>query len=203
MRFLFLPLCRACVWGVSEFARWQSLTLLIAAAGWLTPRAPFPRLAADGGWLTPSGVLVEAEQFDDGELAAAGRRVSVVYAATIAATGETYVSSGTEPFTFKVGGGMVVPGWDEGVRDMRVGGRRTLTIPARLGYGSGGSVGATGVQVPPEADLCIECELVGVSDGGLDTRWMGQLFSTQNLPLWGILLLTWAQIGVDYVTATR
>ena len=64
-----------------------------------------------------------------------------------------------EPFNFKLGAGQVSRGWDEGVAGMKVGGKRTLLIPAWLGYGSSGAGGA----IPPNASLVFEVELLGVT----------------------------------------
>jgi FKBP-type peptidyl-prolyl cis-trans isomerase FkpA len=64
------------------------------------------------------------------------------------------------PFSFPVGGGRVIRGWDEGVAGMRVGGRRTLVIPPDLGYGSRGAGGV----IPPDATLLFEIELLEVRD---------------------------------------
>ena len=64
----------------------------------------------------------------------------------------------SQPFSFGLGGGEVIRGWDEGVQGMKVGGTRVLTIPPEMGYGARGAGGV----IPPNATLVFEVELLGV-----------------------------------------
>ena len=63
-----------------------------------------------------------------------------------------------DPFEFKLGAGQVIPGWDQGVAGMKIGGQRTLIIPSQLGYGARGAGGA----IPPNATLLFDVELLDV-----------------------------------------
>ena len=62
------------------------------------------------------------------------------------------------PFEFKIGQGAVIAGWEKGLLDMRVGEKRTLTVPAEMGYGSRGAGGI----IPPNATLIFEVELMAI-----------------------------------------
>jgi FKBP-type peptidyl-prolyl cis-trans isomerase FkpA len=100
-----------------------------------------------------------------GAEAVAGRTVTVHYTgwlydpSTPNHQGEQFDSSrGREPFSFRLGGGQVIPGWDEGVAGMKVGGQRTLTIPPAMGYGAQGAGGV----IPPNATLLFDVELLDV-----------------------------------------
>jgi FKBP-type peptidyl-prolyl cis-trans isomerase len=106
---------------------------------------------------TPSGLQYEEVRVGSGARARAGQDVSVHYTGWLL-DGRKFDSShdrGT-PFTFALGAGQVIAGWDEGVEGMLVGGLRKLTIPPRLGYGE---FGAGGV-IPPNATLVFEVELI-------------------------------------------
>ena len=108
---------------------------------------------------TPSGLIVEDINIGEGAAAAAGQKVTVHYTGWLT-NGTKFDSSRdrNDPFVFPLGGGRVIKGWDEGVQGMKVGGKRKLTIPPALGYGSRGA----GSVIPPNATLVFEVELLGV-----------------------------------------
>jgi FKBP-type peptidyl-prolyl cis-trans isomerase FkpA len=101
-----------------------------------------------------------------GNEAVAGRQVTVHYTGWLydpakpENKGNKFDSSrdGNEPFSFRLGAGQVIRGWDEGVAGMKVGGLRTLTIPSNMAYGSRGAPGA----IPPNAALVFDVELLDV-----------------------------------------
>ncbi|MDQ1738577.1 MAG: peptidylprolyl isomerase [Pseudonocardiales bacterium] len=80
----------------------------------------------------------------DGPIAQAGQQATVHYVGIAHSTGEEFDASynRNSPFTFPLGGGRVIAGWDQGVQGMKVGGRRELIIPPQLGYGDRGAGGA-------------------------------------------------------------
>ena len=108
---------------------------------------------------TASGLVFEDLVVGSGNSAAAGQKVSVHYTGWLT-NGTKFDSSKDrgEPFMFSLGRGEVIRGWDEGVSGMKVGGKRKLTIPAALGYGTRGAGGV----IPPNATLLFEVELLGV-----------------------------------------
>jgi FKBP-type peptidyl-prolyl cis-trans isomerase FkpA len=114
---------------------------------------------------TASGLQYEDTKEGTGALAAKGQSVTVHYTGWLfnnGTVGAKFDSSKdrNEPFVFHLGAGMVIRGWDEGVAGMKVGGARTLVIPAALGYGSRGAGGV----IPPKATLKFDVELVGGSE---------------------------------------
>jgi peptidylprolyl isomerase len=96
----------------------------------------------------------------DGPEAKAGDTVSVHYVGVAFSTGEEFDASWNRgaPLKFDLGAGQVIPGWDQGVAGMRVGGRRQLTIPAHLAYGDRGAGG----KIAPGETLIFVCDLVAV-----------------------------------------
>ncbi len=93
-----------------------------------------------------------------GAEATAGKTVTVNYTGWLT-NGKQFDSSvGKAPFSFKLGGGQVIKGWDEGVAGMKIGGKRQLRIPPDLGYGAGGYPGV----IPPNSTLIFDVELLGV-----------------------------------------
>ena len=112
---------------------------------------------------TDSGLQYEDTTVGSGATAQAGQQVSVHYTGWLyndSIKGAKFDSSKdrNDPFGFRLGGGQVIKGWDEGVQGMRVGGARTLVIPPELGYGARGAGGV----IPPNATLVFEVELLAV-----------------------------------------
>ena len=102
---------------------------------------------------------IEDLQVGAGDEAATGRTVDVHYTGWL--TDGTKFDSSLDRgrvFSFPLGAGRVIQGWDRGVAGMKVGGRRKLTIPPHLGYGSRGAGGL----IPPNATLVFEVELLGL-----------------------------------------
>ena len=109
---------------------------------------------------TPSGLAYADLKIGTGPQPVAGKPVKVHYTGWLE-NGTKFDSSvdRKEPFVFIIGVGQVVPGWDEGVMTMRVGGKRKLVVPPQLGYGERGAGGV----IPPNATLTFEVELLDVA----------------------------------------
>jgi FKBP-type peptidyl-prolyl cis-trans isomerase FkpA len=102
-------------------------------------------------------LVIEDLVVGTGATAAAGNTISVHYIGSLT-NGTVFANSyGGQPFNFVLGQGVVIPGWDQGVPGMKVGGKRRLTIPPSLAYGS------TGYQnIPPNATLKFDIELLAI-----------------------------------------
>ena len=126
------------------------------------PAAP----AADGFEVTMSGLKFKDEVVGTGESPEKGNVVKVQYTGWLAASDFKFDSSRDRnmPFSFTIGDGNVIPGWDEGVSTMKVGGRRTLLIPPRLAYGDQ-NIGEG--LIPPNSELKFDVELIEVKAGAL------------------------------------
>jgi FKBP-type peptidyl-prolyl cis-trans isomerase len=107
----------------------------------------------------PSGLEVHDVKVGDGTEAVNGKKVTVHYTGTLT-NGTKFDSSRDrkDPFSFNLGQGMVIKGWEEGVKGMKIGGKRMLRIPPELGYGANGAGGV----IPPNATLLFDIELLKV-----------------------------------------
>ena len=105
----------------------------------------------------PTDLVVEDLSVGDGPEATSGTTCTMQYVGVSWSTGKQFDASwdNGQPFTFPLGAGQVIPGWDEGVAGMKVGGRRQLTIPPDLGYGAQGSPPA----IPPNEPLVFVIDL--------------------------------------------
>jgi len=111
----------------------------------------------------PKVLIVQDVIVGTGAEAKSGDSVTVQYVGVLFANGKEFDSSwkNGEPFTFDLGTGGVIAGWDQGVEGMKVGGRRRLIIPAELGYGAAGSP----PTIPANAALVFDVDLVSVKAG--------------------------------------
>jgi len=108
----------------------------------------------------PSELQIEDVVHGDGTEAVAGTTCSMHYVGVSWSSGTQFDASWDRgsPFSFQLGAGMVISGWDQGVAGMKVGGRRRLTIPPEMGYGARGAGGAIG----PNETLVFVVDLLGV-----------------------------------------
>jgi peptidylprolyl isomerase len=124
--------------------------------------APLVAWAA-GEVTTPSGLRISDVKKGAGAAPQTGQTVTVNYTGWLFVDGKkgTKFDSSldrNQPFSFTIGQGQVIKGWDEGVATMHVGGKRTLIIPPDLGYGASGAGGV----IPPNATLIFDVDLLGV-----------------------------------------
>jgi FKBP-type peptidyl-prolyl cis-trans isomerase FkpA len=144
----------------SKFILLVLLGLFPAVALWSQGNAT-PTKVTGKGTTTPSGLQYWDIKTGTGPTAVKGKMVTVHYTGWLT-DGKKFDSSvdRKQPFPFPLGAGQVIPGWDEGVAGMKVGGKRQLRIPPNLGYGARGTPGG---PIPPNATLVFDVELLGVS----------------------------------------
>lgn len=152
-----------------------------------TSTASMGVVEVDETWTTTdSGLMYKDVVVGSGEAPEEGAIVKVEYTGWLQASGKKFDSSvGRAPIAFSVGKGRVIPGWDEGILTMKVGGNRLLSIPANLGYGATGA----GDAIPPDSELQFDCKLVSIESGvgGAIATFPGGL---PNVILVSILLLS-------------
>jgi peptidylprolyl isomerase len=122
------------------------------------PLASKPKVTPPSG-SAPNKLVIKDLIKGTGPEARAGQSVTVNYVGVLFSGGKEFDSSWkrSEPFTFTLGKGQVIKGWDQGVAGMKVGGRRELIIPAELAYGKTGSP----PTIPPNAPLVFIVDLLG------------------------------------------
>ncbi len=108
----------------------------------------------------PFELIIDDIVVGDGDEAVAGKKVSVHYVGVAFSTGDEFDASWNrgQAFSFKLGKGQVIPGWDAGVQGMKVGGRRKLTIPSAMAYGARGA----GNVIKPHEPLVFVVDLLAV-----------------------------------------
>ena len=120
-----------------------------------------PHVYVPAGEAPPAELTIEDIEVGDGEEAKPGHTVEVHYAGNAWSTRQQFDASWdrADTFSFKLGGGQVIGGWDQGVVGMKIGGRRRLVIPPALGYGSRGAGGV----IKPNETLVFVVDLIGLS----------------------------------------
>lgn len=154
---------------VAIFAGLFVIALAVANAAEPTKPATKPAPAAKPATPAPAVKDLKTEDTTEGKgkVAAKGKTVKVNYTGWLYDSkapknrGKQFDTSvGKEPFTFTLGAGSVIRGWDEGFSNMKVGGKRVITIPSEMGYGARGA----GDVIPPNAALVFEVELLDVME---------------------------------------
>ena len=120
-----------------------------------------PHVYVPPGEAPPAELVVEDLEEGDGDEATAGASLTVDYVGVLHASGDEFDESFSQPapFEFVLGQGSVIPGWDEGLEGMKVGGRRQLVIPPDLAYGPQGQP----PDIPPDSTLVFVVDLLAVN----------------------------------------
>ncbi len=145
---------------MKRFMKLAAIAILAAATAISSYAAQDAKKPESQTVTTASGLKYVDVVVGKGASPVAGKQVKVHYTGTLE-NGKKFDSSldRGQPFSFVIGVGQVIPGWDEGVMTMKVGGKRKLIIPSRLGYGTRGA----GAAIPPNATLLFDVELLDVS----------------------------------------
>ncbi len=140
-----------------------ALAIITVIAGGMFASASVQAQTAGKPMTTPSGLQIIDSKVGTGASPKTGQTCVMHYTGWLyenGAKGKKFDSSVDrgQPFEFLIGTHRVIPGWDEGVATMKVGGKRTLIIPPQLGYGERGAGGV----IPPNATLIFDVELLGI-----------------------------------------